>query len=199
MRSAPAAPSRHDVMMKVMGVRHFEVRYSTEIALPMTATGNAVGVEPRDCTDTVLKLAFDKPMQTPIANAVRIVGVTNTTPVYPALALDPVNNSVIVATVPGALANNDRYTATIVGGLIDMFGHSILDGVGYDLDVEFYVLQGDALGGVTVDLTDFSKFTQCFNRPLNHGCFRADTDMDADVDLSDYMMFGPAMTGPLGP
>jgi len=24
MRSAPTAPSRHDVMMKVMGVRHFE-------------------------------------------------------------------------------------------------------------------------------------------------------------------------------
>jgi len=182
-----------------MGVRHFEVRFPTDIDLPMTATGNAVGVEPRDVTDTVLKIAFDKPMETLTPNAVEIVGVTNTTPVYPALSVDPANSSIVVATVPGGLPDSDRYTATIVGPMLDNFGHDVLSGVGYDLDVEFFVLEGDALGGVNVDLTDYAKFQDCFDGFLNHGCFRADIDLDADVDLDDYLLFGPAMTGPLGP
>ncbi|MBN1513269.1 MAG: hypothetical protein JXB13_14735 [Phycisphaerae bacterium] len=182
-----------------MGIRHFEARYPSDIDLPMDATGSDVGVEPRDVTDTVVKIAFDKPMETLSPNAVEIVGVTNTTPVYPALAVDPQNPSVVLATVPGGLPNNDRYTATIVDSLLDMFGHDILDGTGYDLDVEFYVLHGDALGGVDVDLSDYAKFMQCFNGFLNNECFRADIDMDIDVDLDDYLMFGPAMTGPLGP
>jgi hypothetical protein len=182
-----------------MGVQHLEVRYPSAIDLPKDATGSAVGVEPRDNADTLLKLAFDKPMATPVANAVEIVGVTNTTPVYPTLALDDSSESIILATVPGGLPNNDRYTATIVGNLLDIFGHDIQDGENYDLDVEFYVLEGDALGGVNVDLSDFAKFAECFDGLLNHDCFRADIDMDADVDVDDYVRFGSAMTGPLGP
>ncbi len=182
-----------------MGIRHLEARYPSVIDLPMAATGNAVGVEPRDVAETVLKITFDKPMETLSPGAVEIVGVANTTPIYPALSTDPQDASVVLARVPGGLPNNDRYTATIVGSLLDIFGHDARDGQDYDLDVEFYVLHGDALGGVNVDLTDYGKFMECFDGPLNHECFRADIDMNAKVDLDDYLLFGPAMTGPLGP